>query len=101
MLTKKLFLFIPLALTSCVYDYGYGIVPTPVSISSNATYDEVDAQMDLTDEIRYLEAELQRENKKRYYNLPYSHYKIEDLQRQLKYLYLRRSEIECYSRCNY
>ena len=101
MLTKKLFLFITLALTSCVYDYGYGIVPAPVSIPSGITYDEVDAQIDLTDEIRYLEAELQRENKKRYYNLPHSHSKIEDLQQQLKYLYLRRSEIECYSRSNY
>lgn len=101
MLTKKLFFFIPLTLTSCVYDYGYGIVSASAPISSSITYDEVDAQIDLTNEIRYLEAELQQENKKRYYNLPHSHYKIEDLQRQLKYLYLRRSEIEYYSRCNY
>lgn len=98
MLAKKLLLLVPFSLVSCVYDYAYTMSPAPAPVSY---YTEVDAQADLTSEIRYLEAELQQENKRRYYNLPHSHYKMEDLQRQLKYLYLRRSEIEYYSRCNY
>ena len=91
MFIKRILFIIPLALTSCYYDYFY--LP-PSKYYNTMTYNE------LTNEIKYFEYKLQMENRKCYYNQPHSHSEIKYIQEHLRRLSLRRFEIEYLYHCH-
>lgn len=100
MFTKRIFFLIPLALTAChpgTFQYPH-FVNLNDSVHTETYYAESSYE-NLSAEISYYERMLQRENKRCYSNSPHSHREMERIQQHLKNLYLRRSEMEYFSRC--
>lgn len=91
---KKIILYISfICLSSCVHYTPWYLPP--------ARYYYNRTQNELTDEIRYYEKLLQKEQRKKYYNYGWNGEREEYYRKHLHNLYLQRSHNEYHSRYHY